>query len=188
MDHLLRSIQRLARALCALTVFASLGLATNAGLAAAAPVSALRLYILDCGTISAMDPTLFGFNPGEVKREVTFEVPLERGEETDLVEIPASWHLDDLPPMMFIKRAPNSHGFVNPRDIEQIWLDQFDGCTANGLRRLHVTIHPDVSGRPGVLLMHERLIEHINKHPGIRWCTFDELADDLPSGRSPRVK
>ncbi len=37
MDHLLRSIQRLARALCALTVFASLGLATNAGLAAESP-------------------------------------------------------------------------------------------------------------------------------------------------------
>ena len=41
--------------------------------------------------------------------------PLVRGEETDLIEIPASWYLDDLPPMMFIKTAPNSHGFVNPR-------------------------------------------------------------------------
>ncbi len=41
--------------------------------------------------------------------------PLVRGEETDLIEIPASWYLDDLPPMMFIKGAPNSHGFVNPR-------------------------------------------------------------------------
>src|SRR6266436_6391873 len=43
--------------------------------------------------------------------------PLVRGEETDLIEIPASWYLDDLPPMMFIKGAPNSHGFVNPHDI-----------------------------------------------------------------------
>jgi len=51
---------------------------------------------------------------------------LVRGEETDLVEIPANWYLDDLPPMMFIKAAPNSHGFVNPRDIEQMWRDQFD--------------------------------------------------------------
>ena len=41
--------------------------------------------------------------------------PLVRGEETDLVEIPANWYLDDLPPMMFIKASPNSHGFVNPR-------------------------------------------------------------------------
>ena len=52
--------------------------------------------------------------------------PLERGRETDLIEIPASWYLDDLPPMMFIKAAPNSHGFVNPRDIEELWRDQFD--------------------------------------------------------------
>src|ERR1700712_2025131 len=45
--------------------------------------------------------------------------PLVRGQETDLVEIPANWYLDDLPPMMFIKKSPNSHGFVNPRDIQQ---------------------------------------------------------------------
>ena len=50
---------------------------------------------------------------------------LVRGQETDLIEIPANWYLDDLPPMMFIKNSPNSHGFVNPRDIEQIWRDQF---------------------------------------------------------------
>lgn len=34
--------------------------------------------------------------------------PLIRGQETGLVEIPANWYLDDLPPMMFIKDAPNS--------------------------------------------------------------------------------
>ena len=33
--------------------------------------------------------------------------PLVRGQETDLVEIPANWYLDDLPPMMFIKTSPN---------------------------------------------------------------------------------
>jgi peptidoglycan-N-acetylglucosamine deacetylase len=53
-------------------------------------------------------------------------VPLQRGQETELIEIPASWYLDDLPPMLFIKKSPNSHGFVNPRDIEQMWRDQFD--------------------------------------------------------------
>ena len=28
--------------------------------------------------------------------------PLVRGQETDLIEIPGNWYLDDLPPMMFI--------------------------------------------------------------------------------------
>jgi peptidoglycan/xylan/chitin deacetylase (PgdA/CDA1 family) len=51
----------------------------------------------------------------------TWMKPLERGEETGLVEIPGNWYIDDLPPMMFIKNSANSHGWVNPRDIEDIW-------------------------------------------------------------------
>lgn len=106
--------------------------------------------------------------------------PLVRGKETSLVEIPANWYLDDLPPMMFIKKSPNSHGFVNPRDIEQMWKDQFDWVyREHDYAVFTMTIHPDVSGRPQVLLMHERLIEYINSHEGVTWCTFDEIADDF---------
>ena len=129
------------------------------------------------------------------KQAEEWMVPLQRGHDTDLVEIPASWHLDDLPPMMFIKKSPNSHGFVNPRDIEQIWMDQFDWVHREmDYAVFTMTVHPDVSGRPGVLMMHERIIEHINRHDGVRWCTLtrspttssgarragiDRLVDDL---------
>jgi hypothetical protein len=41
------------------------------------------------------------------------------------------------------------------------------------------TIHPDVSGRPQVLLMLERLIEDINGHDGVRWVTMAEVAADF---------
>lgn len=113
--------------------------------------------------------------------------PLQRGTETDLVEIPASWYLDDLPPMMFIKSSPNSHGFVNPRDIEQMWRDQFDWVYREmDYAVFTMTIHPDVSGRPQVLMALERLIGHISAHAGVQWCTFDEIADDFIR-RSPRV-
>ena len=112
--------------------------------------------------------------------------PLVRGKETPLVEIPANWYLDDLPPMMFIKKSPNSHGFVNPRDIEQMWRDQFDWVyREHDYAVFTMTIHPDVSGRPQVLLMHERLIEHINSHAGGEWCPFDQIADDFIA-RTPR--
>ena len=112
--------------------------------------------------------------------------PLVRGKETPLVEIPANWYLDDLPPMMFIKKSPNSHGFVNPRDIEQMWRDQFDWVYREyDYAVFTMTIHPDVSGRPQVLMMHERLIEHINSHEGVEWCTFDQIADDFIA-RNPR--
>ena len=116
----------------------------------------------------------------------TWMEPLVRGIETDLVEIPANWYLDDLPPMMFIKAAPNSHGFVNPRDIEQMWKDQFDWVYREMDQAVFtMTIHPDVSGRPQVLLMLERLIEYFNSHEGVSWNTFDQIADSFLA-RSPR--
>ncbi len=114
--------------------------------------------------------------------------PLQRGVETDLIEIPGSWYLDDLPPMMFIKKAPNSHGFVNPRHLEEIWRDQFDWVYREmDYAVFTMTIHPDVSGRPQVLLMLERLFNHISRHPGVRFTTFDDIANDF-ARRSPRKK
>ena len=112
--------------------------------------------------------------------------PLVRGVETDLIDIPGSWYLDDLPPMMFIKASPNSHGFTNPRDIEQLWIDQFDWVYREyDYAVFTFTIHPDVSGRPQVLLMLERVFDYISQHTGVRFCTFDEIADDF-ARRHPR--
>lgn len=106
--------------------------------------------------------------------------PLVRGQEIDLVEIGGNWYVDDLPPMMFIKKSPNSHGFVNPRDIEAMWRDEFDWVHREmdyGI--FPFTIHPDVSGRPQVLLMLERMIEYINSKEGVRWMTMEEIAEDF---------
>jgi len=112
--------------------------------------------------------------------------PLVRGQETDLIEIPASWYLDDLPPMMFMKAAPNSHGFVNPRHLEEMWRDQFDWVYREmDYAVFTFTIHPDVSGKPQVLLMLERLYQYITSHPGVTFTTFDAIADDFAK-RSPR--
>lgn len=106
--------------------------------------------------------------------------PLRHGEQIDLVEIGANWYVDDLPPMMFIKASPNSHGFVSPRDIEQMWRDQFDWVYRElDYAVFPFTIHPDVGGRPQVLLALERLIEHIYAHEGVRWVTMEAAADDF---------
>jgi peptidoglycan/xylan/chitin deacetylase (PgdA/CDA1 family) len=106
--------------------------------------------------------------------------PLVRGREIDLVEIGANWYLDDLPPMMFIKKAPNSHGFVNPRHLEEMWRDQFDWVYREmDYAVFAFTVHPDVGGRPQVLLMFERMIEHVNGHDGVRWMTMEEIAADF---------
>ncbi|MBI1169810.1 polysaccharide deacetylase family protein [bacterium] len=120
--------------------------------------------------------------------------PLKHGTEIDLVDVAANWYVDDLPPMMFMKKSPNSHGFVNPRDIEELWRDQFDWVYREmDYAVFAFTIHPDVAGRPQVLLMLERLIEYISKHAGVEWATFEDIATDFrkrypfASGKRPEV-
>jgi N-acyl homoserine lactone hydrolase len=71
---MLRAIRRITPALAAV-IFAALSLGPAAGAVAAASSSQLRLYVLDCGTISAMDPALFGLKANEVNREVVFVTP-----------------------------------------------------------------------------------------------------------------
>jgi len=95
---------------------------------------------------------------------------------------------------MFMKKSPNSHGFVNPRDIEELWRDQFDWVYREmDYAVFAFTIHPDVAGRPQVLLMLERLIEYISKHSGVEWHTFEDIAEDFrkrypfASGKRPEV-
>jgi peptidoglycan/xylan/chitin deacetylase (PgdA/CDA1 family) len=103
--------------------------------------------------------------------------PLERGKEIDLVEFCGNWYVDDLPPMMFIKQSANSHGFVSPRDIESLWRDQFDWVYRElDYAVFPVTLHPDVSGRPQVLLMLERLFDYWRSHEGVEFVTFEESA------------
>jgi len=106
--------------------------------------------------------------------------PLQRGTVSRLIEIPVSWYLDDLPPMMFIKKAPNSHGFMNPRDIEELWREQFDWVYREYEEAVFsICLHPDVAGRPQVLSMLERLLDHILRHPGVQFKTMNEIAVDF---------
>jgi peptidoglycan/xylan/chitin deacetylase (PgdA/CDA1 family) len=112
-------------------------------------------------------------------------VPMRHGEVVDLVNFGANWYTDDLPPLMFIKQAPNSHGWVNPRDVEQSWRDQFDWVYREmDYAAFTFTIHPDVSGRPQVLLMLERVIDYISSHDSVEWMALEDMAVDFRS-RSP---
>ncbi len=113
-------------------------------------------------------------------------VPWKAGVETDLVELPCSWYLDDAPPMMFVKKFPNSAGWVNPRDIGDIWKDQFDWMYRHYDYGIYTAcIHPDCSGKPQVLMMLERLWDHIKAHEGVRFVTMAEMAADYRR-RHPR--
>jgi peptidoglycan/xylan/chitin deacetylase (PgdA/CDA1 family) len=106
--------------------------------------------------------------------------PMQHGNEVDLVEFCGNWYVDDLPPMMFNKHAANSHGFVSPQHVERLWRDQFDWVYRElDYAVFPVTLHPDVSGRPQVLLMLERLLDYWKGHEGVRFLNFADATDEF---------
>jgi peptidoglycan/xylan/chitin deacetylase (PgdA/CDA1 family) len=106
--------------------------------------------------------------------------PWKPGKPVELIELPASWLLDDAPATMFVKAFPNSHGWVTGQDLGQIWQDQFDWAYRHhDYATFLCTIHPDSAGKPHVLMMLERLIDHMSRHDGVRFVTMEEMADDF---------
>jgi len=76
--------------------------------------------------------------------------------------------------------------FVNPRHLEEMWRDQFDWVYREmDYAVFTMTIHPDVSRRPQVLLMLERLFNHIIRHPGVK---FTSDSPDFAATANPRKK
>ncbi|KAF2249578.1 glucose 1-dehydrogenase [Trematosphaeria pertusa] len=111
-------------------------------------------------------------------------VPMTYAEKSDVVEIPANWTLDDWPPFQWDGARPNAHGYVDPYSVERTWKDMFTWCyRAYDTFIFPISIHPQVSGRPHILMMHERLIEWINTHEGVEWKTFAEMAEEFRAGR-----
>ena len=126
------------------------------------------------------------------KRASDWMKPWKAGKEVNIVEFPISWHLDDAPPTMFVKKFPNSHGWVTGQDLGQIWLDHFDWLYRHHDYAIYpIAIHPDASSKPHVMMALERLIDHMMRHSGVRMMTHSAMAADyrkrypLGSGKDP---
>ncbi|KAH6877945.1 glucose 1-dehydrogenase [Alternaria rosae] len=112
--------------------------------------------------------------------------PMSTLKPSAVVEIPANWHLDDWPPFQLSLTQPSTHGFVDTAVIERLWKEQFEflyrECPDDGSFIFPISIHPQVSGKPQVILLHERLIEWINGHEGVEWVTMEQIVDEFKSG------
>ncbi|KAI8942187.1 hypothetical protein NX059_000274 [Plenodomus lindquistii] len=106
---------------------------------------------------------------------------------SSVVEIPANWHLDDWPPFQLSLSQPSTHGFVDTAVIERLWKEQFEylyrECEEGGSFVFPISVHPQVSGKPQVVLLHERFIEWVNGHEGVEWWTMEGIVDEFKSGR-----
>lgn len=99
------------------------------------------------------------------------------GTETDLVELPISWILDDFP---YFELRPDRAIMAQPAHVYEIWRDEFDYMyerVPGGVYTL--TMHPQVIGRGHRMMMLERLIQHMRSRSGVRFTTQEDVAREF---------
>jgi peptidoglycan-N-acetylglucosamine deacetylase len=105
--------------------------------------------------------------------------PFQFGEETDLVEMPISWTLDDHPHFEFL-RTPTVvvPGLQSARTVMDNWFDEFVYMQKTvdwGV--LTYTMHPYVIGRGYRMLAFEGLVEKLGR-AGADFMTMEDAAQE----------
>ncbi|KAJ0420498.1 hypothetical protein BJY00DRAFT_323756 [Aspergillus carlsbadensis] len=114
----------------------------------------------------------------------TWMTPMSTLKPSGIVCVPANWHLDDWPPFVLSLKQASTHGYVDVESVERCWKDIFSYCYREYDEFVFpMSIHPQVSGKAQVVLMHERIIEWINGHEGVEWCTMETMVKEFKEGR-----
>ncbi|KAG9677234.1 glucose 1-dehydrogenase, partial [Aureobasidium melanogenum] len=123
------------------------------------------------------------------KEAETWMKPMTKIRPSKIVEIPANWHVDDWPPLQPMPGRAGTNGFVSTHEVERLWLEQFDFAYEEYDSFIFpMSIHPQVSGKPQVIKMHERIIDYINRHEGVEWMPFGNMAREFLEGRIEGVE
>jgi peptidoglycan/xylan/chitin deacetylase (PgdA/CDA1 family) len=93
-----------------------------------------------------------------------------------LVEIPVCFALDDFPHVVFSPAAGRTSPQKSPDELYEIWASEFEGLYRYG-RSFTLVMHPQVIGRPGRLLMLDRLINHIRSFPNVAFMRMIDVAE-----------
>jgi peptidoglycan-N-acetylglucosamine deacetylase len=116
----------------------------------------------------------FRYDSSLMADDEPYEV-LAHGRATGLVEIPVDWIRDDAP-YFTMDRFGALRPYTRPRDVLEIWKDEFDAAyRAGGVFQL--TMHPHVIGHRSRLVVLRELLDHIGGHRDVWFATHEQLAD-----------
>lgn len=94
----------------------------------------------------------------------------QAGIPTGMIELPVEWIMDDAPVL-----GVRGNTYTNPREILQVWKDEFDVAYQERTLFLH-TMHPHVIGHRSRIVILEELIDYIQGHEGVWFGTHLEAA------------
>ena len=96
------------------------------------------------------------------------------GKETELLEIPLFWHLDDF---MHYASMLGYHGAPKiPSEVARLWTSEFDGLYELG-RCCTLCCHPFLSGRPSRIKALESFIQHVKGFEDVWFTKFIDVAE-----------
>ncbi|WP_217133431.1 polysaccharide deacetylase family protein [Leucobacter chinensis] len=101
---------------------------------------------------------------------------LAEGEQTGIIEIPVEWIRDDAPFLM-MDRFGGLRPTYTPRELLQVWKDEFDGALAEG-GVFNLTLHPHIIGHRSRLFVLDELLSYISQHR-VWYATHAQLASHV---------
>lgn len=97
------------------------------------------------------------------------------GHQSQIIELPVAWALDDAPWFLFSVRAPVRNIYPSTM-VEEVWREEFQGLYSYG-GLVNLTMHPQLIGRPARLNMLSRFLDYVGTFPGVWIATGSEVAD-----------
>ncbi|MBI2165241.1 MAG: polysaccharide deacetylase [Chloroflexi bacterium] len=92
-----------------------------------------------------------------------------------IVEIPTHWEWDDFPFFAFAPAANIRAPIQGLEAVYHTWASGFEGTYRYG-GCFALLIHPQIMGRPGRILMLERLLRHMRSFPGVAFMRGVDIA------------
>lgn len=92
------------------------------------------------------------------------------GKETNLIELPVSWVLDDAPYFTRTGALPS------PEAIFKVYQDEFDLAYREG-GMVMLTFHPHIVGRRSRMVHLEKLVAYMKSKPGVWFATAEQIAN-----------
>lgn len=119
----------------------------------------------------------FVYDSSGMANDIPYYLEVE-GEETDLVEVPIHWILDDAPFFWFNVYPKINFGspISQPSKVFEIWAEEFEGLYEEGAC-YSLTMHPFIIGRPYRMRMLEKLIRHMRQRPGVAFMRAIDVAE-----------
>jgi peptidoglycan/xylan/chitin deacetylase (PgdA/CDA1 family) len=99
------------------------------------------------------------------------------GEPTGIVELPVEWIRDDAPYFM-MERYASLRPYTPPRDVLQLWRDEFDAARADG-GLFQLTMHPHIIGHRARMVVLTELLAYMSSFDDVWFATHAQVVEHV---------